>query len=66
MPRQDQGRIKSRCMGRNTLSTKVNEATRRFIEVEAERAGVSRAEVVRRLLDLFRDRPDEIREKVDL
>jgi hypothetical protein len=53
-------------MGRNTLSTKVNEATRRFIEVEAERAGVSRAEVVRRLLDLFRDRPDEIREKVDL
>jgi len=66
MPETELSGRKSRCMGEYTLSTKVNEATRRFIAVEAREAGVSQAEVMRRLLDLFRDRPDEIREKVDL
>lgn len=66
MPEQDQRSIKSRCMGRNTLSTKVNEATRRFIEEEAGRAGVSQAEVVRRLLDLYRHRTEEVREELEL
>ena len=54
------------CGGENTLSTKVNESTRRFVEIEAEEAGVSKAEVLRRLLDLFRERPEEIREQIEL
>jgi hypothetical protein len=66
MPETELSGRKSRCMGENTLSTKVNEATERFIEVEAREAGVPKAEVMRRLFDLFRDRPEEIREELEL
>lgn len=48
------------CHGNITCSTKVDDAMREFIEAEAERLGVPRAELHRRLLDFYkRSREDE-------
>ena len=53
--------IRSRCAGRETLSTKVDGETRRWVEERAEESGVTPTELVRRLIDLYRvSREDEL------
>lgn len=44
----------SRCRGQIPLSTKVDQPMREFVDDEAARLGVSRTEVLRRLLELYR------------
>lgn len=70
--------IKSWCVGRETLSTKVDDETREWIEKRARAAAVAPAELLRRLIDLYRasesdgfacpycDRPLRVGEEVDL
>lgn len=69
---------KSRCIGRETVSTKVDGEMRQWIEERADAAGVAVTEVLRRLLDLYRasesegftcpycDRPLRVGDEVDL
>ena len=69
---------KSRCIGRETVSTKVDGEMRQWIEKRAESAGVPVTELLRRLLDLYRasesdgftcpycDRPLRVGREVDL
>lgn len=45
----------SRCLGQIPVTTKVDQPMREFVETEAGRLGVSRAEFVRRLLELYRE-----------
>lgn len=45
---------KSDCIGRQTLTTKVDGETRRFIIESAESAGVTTAEFLRRIVDVYR------------
>lgn len=53
--------IKSRCVGRETLSTKVDGGTRRWVEQRAESSGVTVTEFLRRLIDLYKvSREDEL------
>lgn len=44
----------SRCKGGKTLSTKVDEETKQFIEGRSRDLDVSPSEYLRRLLDLYR------------
>lgn len=44
----------SGCIGRETVSTKVDRETVDWLEARAEQAGISVAEYVRRLFDLYR------------
>ena len=69
---------KSRCIGRETVSTKVDGEMRQWIEERADAAGVAVTELLRRLLDLYRasesdgftcpycDRPLRVGDEVDL
>lgn len=59
-------RLKARCRGEHTLSTKVDEETNRWLGRQAKMADVSKAEVVRRVLDYYRLKPEEINEEVEL
>jgi hypothetical protein len=45
---------KSECMGRQTVTTKVNGETRRFIVESAESAGLTTAEFLRRIIEVYR------------
>lgn len=47
--------VSSRCQGDITISTKADRSMVEFLEAEAERCGVSRAELIRRIFDDFRD-----------
>lgn len=47
-------RTRSGCMGRETISTKVDEETVDWLDARARQAGISVAEYLRRLLDLYR------------
>lgn len=47
--------IESECIGRRTVSTKVDEETREWLDARARHAEVSTAEYLRRLLDLYRE-----------
>lgn len=58
--------LKAECRGSHTLSTRIDREMNEFLDRQAERAEVTKAEVVRRLLDLYRRRPDEINREVDL
>lgn len=58
--------LKARCRGSKTLSTKVDDETDSFLERQADRSGVPKSEVVRRLLDYYRERREEINQQVDL
>jgi hypothetical protein len=45
----------SRCQGDITVAAKVDKPMQEFIDAEAERCGVTRTELMRRVLDGFRD-----------
>ncbi len=45
----------SKCRGKLTLTTKIGEPMKSFVEDEAEEAGVTRAEFVRLLLDAYKE-----------
>lgn len=45
----------SRCQGSIPVSTKVDKPMREFIEDEAQRLGMSRSELLRRLLEVYQD-----------
>lgn len=45
----------AQCMGDVPCGTKVDQSMRDFLDDEANRLGVSRAELVRRVLDFYRD-----------
>lgn len=45
----------ARCFGEVPLGTKVDDSMYSFIEDEAGRCGISRAELFRRILDDYRD-----------
>jgi len=45
----------SKCRGGETLSTKVDNETLKEIDAIARKNGISRAELLRRLIDLYRD-----------
>lgn len=45
---------KSDCMGRQTVTTKVDGETRRFIVESAESAGLTTAEFLRRVIEVYR------------
>lgn len=45
----------SRCQGSIPLSTKVDRPTREFIENEADRLGVTPTELMRRLIETYRE-----------
>lgn len=45
----------SECRGDLPVTAKVDQSMREFIDAEASRCGVTRAELVRRALDDFRD-----------
>lgn len=45
----------SRCQGEIPVSTKVDRPMREFVEDEAARLGVSKTELLRRLLDTYRN-----------
>lgn len=46
---------KSGCMGRRSVTAKVDEETKRFIVESAEDAGVTTAEFLRRIIQVYRD-----------
>jgi hypothetical protein len=48
----------SACKGTKPVGTKVDDSTRRFLEEESERLGVSRSEVLRRMIDVYRGSGD--------
>jgi len=51
----------ARCFGELPITAKVDRETRDFLDAEADRCGVTRAEIVRRLLDDYRDsRSDQL------
>ncbi len=51
----------SDCMGNLSVSTKVDQSMMDFITAEAERCGVNRSELLRRVLDDYRDsRADQL------
>lgn len=43
------------CMGAVPLSTKVDKGMDNFLEAEAEQLGTTKAELLRRLLDFYRE-----------
>jgi hypothetical protein len=45
----------SRCRGDISMTAKVDKPMQEFIDAEAERCGVTRCELMRRVLDDFRD-----------
>lgn len=45
----------SRCQGEVPVTCKVDESMAEFVDSEAQRCGVSRAELLRRILDDYRD-----------
>lgn len=45
----------ARCDGTVPIGTKVDDPMDKFLEREAERCGISRAELVRRIFDDFRE-----------
>lgn len=45
----------SQCQGNITASTKVDRATVRFLDRQATELGVSRAELIRRLVDQYKE-----------
>ena len=47
--------IKSRCVGQRTVSTSVDDGTAEFLQEEAEVAGVTVSEFLRRLIDLYEE-----------
>lgn len=47
--------VSSRCQGELPVTAKVDRPMLEFIDAEAERCGVNRAELVRRIFDDFRD-----------
>lgn len=58
--------LKARCRGPKSLSTKVDEETDQFLEEQAERAEVSKAEVLRRLIDFYRANTEQINSEAEL
>lgn len=62
----DHPRLKARCRGGHTLSTKVDDETNRWLARQAKMAGVSKAEVVRRVLDFYRENTDFVNREVEL
>jgi negative regulator of replication initiation len=63
---EDHPALKARCRGPKSLSTKVDQETDQFIEQQAERAGVSKCEVLRRLLDFYRANTVQINSEAEL
>lgn len=61
-----EGRMKSRCVGQNTLSTSVDGEMRRWVNRQAERAGVSQSELLRRVLEYYRVHKKAVNAEVDL
>ena len=59
-------RLKARCRGSSTLSTSVDEETNRWVGRKASAAGVTKAEVIRRLLDYYRQNEGVVDAEVDL
>lgn len=55
LDRSDETAVRSECFGRRTLSTKVDEETCRWVGSRAEFVGISAAEYLRRVLDLYRE-----------
>jgi hypothetical protein len=47
-------RLKARCRGSSTLSTKVDDETKRWVERKAEQSEIPASELLRRLLDYYR------------
>jgi len=45
----------AQCMGDVPCGTKIDQPMRDFLDEEAERLGVTRAELVRRVLDFYRE-----------
>lgn len=45
----------AQCMGDVPCGTKIDQAMREFLEDEADRLGVTKAELHRRLLDFYRE-----------
>jgi len=45
----------AQCMGDVPCGTKIDKPMREFIDDEADRLGVTRAELVRRILDFYRE-----------
>lgn len=59
-------RMKARCRGGHTLSTKVDDEMNRWLDRRAKMAGVTKAEIVRRLLDHYRENEAKVSREVDL
>jgi hypothetical protein len=54
--------VMSDCMGDMPVSTKVDKSMLDFLNAEAERCGVTRSELLRRVLDDYRDsRADQLK-----
>jgi hypothetical protein len=50
------------CFGDLTVTAKVDESMRDFVDAEASRCGVTRAEIIRRVLDDYRaSRADQLK-----
>ena len=45
----------AQCMGNVACGTKIDQSMREFLEDEADRLGVTKAELQRRLLDFYRE-----------
>lgn len=45
--------MKSKCKGKNTVSARIDDNMKRFLDEEAERVGVSRAELIRLIHDWY-------------
>jgi len=54
--------LMSQCRGSISVCSKIDKEMLEYIDAEAERLGVSRAEFLRRLLELYRD---SRREQID-
>jgi negative regulator of replication initiation len=66
MLKQSHPALKAKCRGPKSLSTKVDEEMYSFLERQAERAGVSKCEVLRRLLDFYRANTVQINSEAEL
>jgi negative regulator of replication initiation len=49
-----QGRIETDCVGQQSLTAKVDKEMFDWVDTRADRAGVSRTEFLRRLLELYK------------
>lgn len=63
---QTHPRLKARCIGPKTLSTRVDEQTARRIEKRARAAGIPKTELLRRLLDYYEANAAEVEEEIEI